>query len=49
MELILSVAAFASFVALIAAWATTPRTRVISAGASEPAPSTRAAHVIAAN
>src|SRR5438309_6901467 len=30
MELILSVAAFASFVALIAAWATVPRTRVIS-------------------
>jgi hypothetical protein len=49
MELILSVAAFASFVALIAAWASIPRTRVISARASEPAASTRAAHVIAAN
>jgi hypothetical protein len=49
MELILSVAAFASFVALIAAWAAIPRTGVVTARASEPAPSTRAAHIIAAN
>jgi hypothetical protein len=49
MELILSVAAFASFVALIAAWATVPRTGVITARASEPTPSTRAARIIAAN
>jgi hypothetical protein len=48
MELILSLASFASFVALIAVWVAVPHAGA-SKGAAEPTPEGHAAQVVAAN